>query len=74
MSKFKPFVAHAQCCDSILLLLRPRAYVGCKCGKTSVDAGDGYYHRLNVHDGVALPPFYWQRKKGDAVLLRKKKR
>jgi hypothetical protein len=74
MIKFKPFVAHAQCCDSILLLLRARAYVSCKCGKTSVDAGDGYYHRLNVHEGVSLPLFYWQRKKGDTVLLRKKKR
>jgi hypothetical protein len=74
MKKFKPFVAHAQCCDSILLLLRARAYVGCRCGKTSVDAGDGHYHRLNLHEGVPYPPFYYQKKKGDALMVRRKKR
>ncbi len=70
---FKPFVAHAKCCDALLLLMRPRAYVTCVCGKTSVDAGDGYYHRLNVHEGVELPPFYWQKKKGSLVMTPKRK-
>lgn len=71
---FKMFIAHAKCCDTLLLLLKPRWYVSCKCGKTSVDAGDGYYHRLNVHEGVEMPPFYWQKKRGDMLLTRKAKK
>lgn len=71
---FKPFVARAECCDTLLLLMKPRVYLSCKCGKTSVDAGDGYYHRLNVHEGVALPTFYWQRKKGAMTMVPKRKR
>lgn len=71
-SKFKLFVAHAKCCDSLLLLLKPRWYVSCECGKTSVDAGDGYYHRLNVHEGVEPPPFYYQNKRGQMFLKTKK--
>ena len=74
MIKFKPFIAHAMCCDSLLLLMRARAYVSCKCGKTSVDAGDGHYHRLNVHEGIEFPPFYRQQKKGSLVMVRKKKK
>lgn len=68
------FIAHAKCCDSLILLLKPRWYVSCKCGKTSVDAGDGYYHRLNVHEGVEMPPFYWQKKRGDMHLTQKAKK
>jgi len=59
---FKMFIAHAKCCDSLILLLKPRWYVSCKCGKTSVDAGDGYYSRLNVAEGVEYPSFYKQKK------------
>ena len=71
---FKPFIAHSQCCDSLLLLMRPRMYVSCKCGATAVDAGNGLYHRLNVKEGVQLPPFYYQNKKGSLIMVRKKKR
>lgn len=71
---FKPFVARAECCDTLLLLMKPRVYLSCKCGKTSVDAGDGYYHRLNVHEGVALPVFYWQTKKGAMIMAPKRKK
>lgn len=72
--KFKPFIAHATCCDSLMLMMRPRAYVSCKCGGTSVDAGNGFYHRLNVKEGIQLPPFYWQAKKGSLLMVRKKKK
>ena len=72
--KFKPFIAHAKCCDSLLLLLKPRVYVSCTCLKTAVDAGDGYYHRLNVHDGVELPRFYYQKKKGSFTMVSRKKK
>lgn len=72
--KFKPFVARSKCCESLLLLMRPRFYVSCPCGKTSVDAGNGYYHRLNVHEGVEMPTFYYQKKKGSLVMIPKKKK
>lgn len=71
---FKPFIARANCCDSLLLLMKQRVYVSCKCGKTSVDAGDGYYHRLNVIEGVELPRFYYQKKKGSLVMVSRKKK
>ena len=70
-TKFKPFVAHAMCCDTMLLLVRPRAYVTCKCKWTSVDAGDGHYFRTNVHQEALPPVFYWQKKKGSMVMSRK---
>ena len=54
--------------------MRPRMYVSCKCGATAVDAGNGLYHRLNVKEGVQLPPFYYQNKKGSLIMVRKKKR
>lgn len=71
---FKPFIARSQCCDSLLLLMKPRVYVTCKCKKTSVDAGDGYYHRLNVHEGIGYPIFYRQSKKGSLVMVSRKKK
>jgi hypothetical protein len=54
--------------------MKPRVYVSCKCGKTAVDAGDGYYHRLNVHEGVETPRFYYQKKKGSLVMVSRKKK
>lgn len=73
-NKFKPFIAHSTCCDSLMLMMRPREYVTCVCGATSVDAGNGYYHRMNIKEGVEMPHFYWQRKKGSLLMVRKKKR
>ena len=58
----------------MLLLMKQRVYVSCKCGKTSVDAGNGYYHRLNVIEGVELPRFYYQKKKGSLVMVSRKKK
>lgn len=57
-NKFKPFIARTNCCDSLILLTRERQYTSCPCGKTSVDAGDGYYHRINCHEDTGLPVFY----------------
>jgi len=54
--------------------MKPRVYVTCKCKKTSVDAGDGYYHRLNVHEGIGYPTFYRQSKKGSLMMVSRKKR
>lgn len=73
MNKFKPFIARSNCCDTLLMLLRPRAYVTCKCGKTAVDAGDGLYYRMNVEGGVRVPTFYSQKKKGDKVMVPNKR-
>jgi hypothetical protein len=73
-SKFKPFIAHAKCCDSLLLLLKPRVYVACTCLKTAVDAGDGHYHRMNIHEGVEMPRFYSQKKKGSFVMVSGRKK
>ena len=72
--KFKMFIAHAVCCDSLILLLRPRAYVSCKCGNTSVDAGDGYYHRINTKHSTPIPKFYRQPKKGVFYMVTKTKK
>jgi hypothetical protein len=71
---FKGFIALTSCCDSLLILMRPRAYVECSCGRTSVDAGDGYYYRLNLHEGIDAPKFYQQAKKGSLVMKPTKKR
>lgn len=46
-------------------------YVSCKCGRTSVDAGDGLYSRVNSHDGIPLPKYYKQSKKGSLVMTSK---
>ena len=71
---FKGFVARSACCDSLLLLMRPRDYVACSCGKTAVDAGDGHYYRMNIHEGIDPPSFYQQAKKGSLVMKPIKRR
>jgi hypothetical protein len=68
---FKPFIARARCCDSLLMLFRPRQYTECQCGKTSVDAGDGGYWRMNVVDSAPLPLIYSQEDRGRPIMTRK---
>lgn len=70
-AKFKPFAVHAKCCDSILILARPRAYVACKCEKTAIDAGDGFYWRMNLDESAPRPAFY-QARRGKHYLTRTK--
>lgn len=43
---FKPMVFIAQCCDTALLLRRPHQLVACKCKQVTMDAGNGYTHRV----------------------------
>ena len=71
---FKPFVVRSGCCDSILLLIRPKIYLTCKCGNTSIDAGDGYYMRTNIVEGTPLPIYYRQPKKGSYVMVARPKK
>jgi len=70
---FKPFVARAMCCDALILLLHARQFTACPCGKTSVDAGDGVYWRMNVEESAPLPVFYSHSEHGSRVMTRKGK-
>lgn len=56
--KFQPFIAQCGSCGDLLVLARPRLYLSCGCGVTSVDAGDGYYMRVNTMEGYRYPEFY----------------
>lgn len=75
-NSFQPFIARTACCDSLLLMTRERQYTSCPCNKTSVDAGDGYYHRVNCDESVGLPTlykFHHMKKKHRGVMVRRKK-
>jgi len=70
---FKPFIVRTACCDSLLLMTRPRVYVTCSCGATAVDAGNGYYHRINTPHSLDILTFYRPTRKLRVFKPRKKK-
>lgn len=42
---FLPYAATCGSCKDLMVTVRPRHFVTCKCGDSNLDAGDGIYWR-----------------------------
>lgn len=56
--RFLPYAATCGKCGDLIVTTRPRHFVSCKCGLSSIDAGDGYYWR-----GVGLVSQVWKMRR-----------
>lgn len=56
---FRPYAATCGICHDLMVTLRPRHFVSCKCGASNLDAGDGLYWRC----GGSIDDV-WQLRKG----------
>ena len=69
-NQFLPYAATCSVCDDLMVTVKPRHFVTCKCGKSNLDAGDGYYWRCGgqvaqvwkLRKGTLANPYTsWQR-------------
>lgn len=45
--KWYPVAGMCGKCQDLMVTVRPRHFVSCKCNESSIDAGDEYYFRYN---------------------------